>query len=152
MRALRWRPLLLTIGYEGESEEIGRRLGSVPLELNGRTRPRSWVAGGETTVSVSGEGYGGRNQELVLSAAMKITGNRGVAMASIGTDGVDGPTDAAGAIADGSTVSRARAAGLNPREQLRNNDSYPFFKELGDLVMTGPTGTNVSDVCVIAVC
>ena len=83
---------------------------------------------------------------------MKISGNPGVAILSIGTDGTDGPTDAAGAIADGSTLSRARALGLKPREYLRRNDSYPFFRELGDLVMTGPTGTNVNDICLIVVC
>jgi len=151
LRALHCRPVLLTTGYEGESEDIGRQFGSIPLEAAGTTRPRSWVAGGETTVTVRGDGFGGRNQEFALGAAMKISGNRGVAIVSSGTDGVDGPTDAAGALVDGSTVSRARARGLEPREHLRHNDSYPLFRELGDLVMTGPTGTNVNDVCVIAI-
>jgi hydroxypyruvate reductase len=101
-------------------------------------------------VTVKGEGSGGRNQEFALGAAMKIGGNPGVAIVSVGTDGVDGPTDAAGAIVDGSTISRAQALGLEPGESLRSNDSYPFFRELGDLVMTGTTGTNVNDICVIA--
>ncbi len=152
LRALHCRPVLLTTGFEGESEDTGRRFGSVAIEAAGRSRPRSWVAGGETTVTVSGGGFGGRNQEFALSAAMKISGNPGFAIVSVDTDGTDGPTDAAGAIVDGSTVRRARALGLEPLERLRQNDSYPFFRELGDLVMTGPTGTNVNDVCIMAMC
>jgi hydroxypyruvate reductase len=149
LRALHCRPILVTTGYEGESEDVGRHFGSIPIQAVGVSGPRSWVAGGETTVTVRGGGSGGRNQEFVLGAAMEISGNPGVAIVSIGTDGVDGPTDAAGAIADGSTISRARFLGLEPRASLHRNDSYPFFKGLGDLVMTGMTGTNVNDICVI---
>lgn len=151
LRAMHCRPTLLKSSYEGESRDVGMRLGSVPGNAVG-PRPRSWVAGGETTVSVRGGGVGGRNLELALAAGMKISGNLGVAVISIGTDGVDGPTDAAGAIVDGDTVDRARTLGLGPRKHLQRNDSYPFFKELGDLVMTGPTGTNVNDLCVITAC
>lgn len=106
------------------------------------------VAGGETTVSVRGGGAGGRNQEFALAAAIELDGLPGAAVLACGTDGVDGPTDAAGACADGSTCARAAALGLSPRAFLEANDSYAFFRALSDLVVTGPTGTNVMDVAI----
>jgi hydroxypyruvate reductase len=106
------------------------------------------IAGGETTVTVSGKGKGGRNQEFALSAAVEMDGEPGMAVLSCGTDGVDGPTDAAGAFADGSTCARAAKAGLSPRGHLERNDAYPFFRALSDLVVTGPTGTNVADIAI----
>lgn len=106
------------------------------------------VAGGETTVAVRGGGRGGRNQEFALASALAMDGATGMAVLSAGTDGVDGPTDAAGAFADGGTCARARAAGSSPEEHLARNDSNPFFGRLSDLVVTGPTGTNVTDVAV----
>lgn len=106
------------------------------------------VAGGETTVRVNGDGKGGRNQEFALSAALEIDGEPGMAVLSCGTDGVDGPTDAAGAFADGSTCRRGSENGLSARAHLERNDSFPFFAALGDLVVTGPTGTNVADIVV----
>ncbi|MDG6938210.1 MAG: winged helix-turn-helix domain-containing protein, partial [Nitrososphaerota archaeon] len=106
------------------------------------------VWGGETTVTVRGSGKGGRNQELALAAAIRLEGTSGVAVVSFGTDGVDGSTKAAGAYADSTTVERARELGLDPRRHLGDNDSNPFFEALGDLVMTGPTGTNVNDVMI----
>jgi glycerate-2-kinase len=107
------------------------------------------VAGGETTVTVTGEGTGGRNQELVLAATPKLAGSNGVVLASLSTDGVDGPTDAAGAIADGDTLAKAARMGLVPEDFLSANDSYNFFSKLGDLILTGPTGTNVNDITVL---
>ena len=109
------------------------------------------LSGGETTVTVTGTGKGGRNQELALALAGPLAVLPGAAVvASVGTDGIDGPTDAAGAIADTTTISRARAAGLGePGEYLRDNNAYAFFHGLGDLVMTGPTGTNVGDIQVV---
>jgi hydroxypyruvate reductase len=104
------------------------------------------VWGGETTVTVHGSGLGGRNQELALAAAIALDGWRDVLIEALGTDGTDGPTDAAGAIATGDTVSRARALGLVARAHLADNDAYHFFAPLGDLVITGPTGTNVNDL------
>ncbi|MGE5190235.1 MAG: glycerate kinase type-2 family protein [Gemmatimonadota bacterium] len=104
------------------------------------------VAGGETTVAVRGGGRGGRSQEFALAAALALDGSDGIAVLAAGTDGVDGPTDAAGAFADGATCARARAAGLSPGEHLARNDSHPFFGALSDLLVTGPTGTNVADV------
>jgi hydroxypyruvate reductase len=104
------------------------------------------IAGGETTVTVRGKGKGGRNQEFALSAAVAMDGMPGMAVLSGGTDGIDGPTDAAGAYADGTTISRAAALGLSPESHLERNDAYPILKALSDLVVTGPTGTNVTDI------
>jgi hydroxypyruvate reductase len=104
------------------------------------------VAGGETTVTVRGHGLGGRNQELALSAALEIAGLEEVMIIPLATDGTDGPTDAAGAIADGSTLRRAQEMGLSAPQYLADNDSYHFFQQLGDLLITGPTNTNVNDL------
>jgi glycerate 2-kinase len=101
-------------------------------------------------VRVAGGG-GGRNQELALAAAMRMEGASGAALLAFSTDGIDGPTDAAGAFADWRTVERASAIGMDPERYLEENDSYDFFRRLGDLVMTGPTGTNVNDVLIVAV-
>ena len=100
-------------------------------------------------MTLRGEGRGGRNQEFVLAAAMRLDGLDHVVVLSAGTDGTDGPTDAAGAIADGRTICRARRLGLDPSEHLRRNDAYPFFQALGDLLVTGPTRTNVMDVRIL---
>jgi hydroxypyruvate reductase len=118
---------------------------------NPAQKPCGIVAGGETTVVVTGKGKGGRNQEIVLASALKLKGLKGVVVASLTTDGVDGPTDAAGAIVDSTTLDRAKKLGIIPEKFLAENDSYHFFAELGDLVFTGPTGTNVNDVSVVVV-
>ncbi len=106
------------------------------------------IAGGETTVNVRGGGKGGRNQEFALAAAVELAGEGAMAVLAAGTDGIDGPTDAAGAFVDGTTVARAASLGLDPVAHLENNDAYPFFEALGDLVVTGPTGTNVADLAI----
>jgi hydroxypyruvate reductase len=125
--------------------EDGSPRASAPLRL-------CQIYGGETTVTIQGEGKGGRNQELALAAALRLSplpqGERGMAIAALGTDGTDGPTDAAGAIAYADTVRRAQALGLHAQAYLDRNDSYHFFQQLGDLIMTGPTGTNVADVVI----
>lgn len=108
--------------------------------------PRMLIAAGETTLEVTGGGKGGRNQEFALYAAGLLDGADGVCLLSAGTDGTDGPTDAAGAFIDGNSWSRARDAGLDPLHALQDNDSYPVFEHLGDLLITGPTGTNVMDI------
>jgi glycerate 2-kinase len=115
-----------------------------------RKRPLCVIASGETTVKVVGKGRGGRNQEVALSVA-KVLGQVGgdVALGSVGTDGIDGPTDAAGAFADSTTVARARARSLDPDVYLTDNNAYAFFQALGDLVLTGPTTTNVGDVQIV---
>jgi glycerate 2-kinase len=147
--------LLLTSLLEGEARQVGNLLTSIGREIfasgNPVEKPAAIVAGGETTVSVVGKGKGGRNQEIALAAALKLKVLDGVVVASLSTDGVDGPTDAAGAIADGKTLMRADKTGLNAEEFLAVNDSYNFFAKLEDLIFTGPTGTNVNDVSVIVV-
>ena len=103
------------------------------------------------TVTIRGDGKGGRNQEFALAGAMEIAGMTEVVLFSAGTDGTDGPTDAAGGMGDGGTVARALRRGLEPRKYLERNDSYSFLETVGDLVMTGPTGTNVMDVRLVLV-
>jgi glycerate 2-kinase len=142
--------LLLSTFVEGEAREVARVLAALAKEVahSGQPvpRPACLVAGGETTVSVRGHGLGGRNQELALAAALSIAGLENVAILSLGTDGSDGPTDAAGAIATGRTTARAAEQGLNPLQYLTDNDAYHFFQSLGDLVITGPANTNVNDL------
>lgn len=142
--------LLLSSRLEGQAREVGTVFASIAKEIassgNPVHKPAGIVAGGETTVTVVGKGKGGRNQEIALGAALKMGNMDGVVVASISTDGVDGPTDAAGAIVDGKTMQRAQRLRLNPRKFLAENDSYTFFSKLGDLIFTGPTGTNVCDV------
>jgi hydroxypyruvate reductase len=142
--------LVLTTYVEGEAREAGRVLAGIVREVDASghplARPCCIVAGGETTVTVRGNGRGGRNQELALAAAFPLRGVPDVLLASIGTDGSDGPTDAAGAWADGATLERAAARGLDPAAALANNDSYPFFDAVGGLLRTGPTNTNVNDL------
>lgn len=150
-----YRPLILSAGVEGETREIAKVHAAVAKEVlrsgNPIPPPACILSGGETTVTLQGEGLGGRNQEFILASAMALEGEMHVVVLSGGSDGTDGPTDAAGAIADGSTVARAVAKGLDPEDHLRRNDAYPFFEALGDLVMTGPTRTNVMDVRVLLV-
>jgi glycerate-2-kinase len=147
--------LLLTATLEGEARHVGTMLGSIAQEVsvsgNPVPRPAGIVAGGETTVVVTGKGRGGRNQEIPLAAALKLKRLNGAVVASLSTDGIDGPTDAAGAIADGKTLARALKTGLTPEKFLAENDSYHFFSKLSDLIFTGPTGTNVNDISVIIV-
>ena len=121
------------------------------IAVTGRpiARPACVIAGGETTVTLKGTGAGGRNQELALQASLDIENIENILILASGTDGTDGPTDAAGAIASGKTLAVARELGLSARDYLANNDSYHFFKAIGDLVMTGPTGTNVMDIILI---
>jgi hydroxypyruvate reductase len=144
------RSQVLTTYVEGEAREVGRVLAGLLREVDASghplARPCLLVAGGETTVTVRGQGKGGRNQELALAAAFGLRGMRAVLLASIGTDGNDGPTDAAGAFVDGSTLERAAALGLDAQQFLADNDSYTFFDRLGDLIRTGPTNTNVNDI------
>ena len=135
----------------GEAKDIGKWLSKVALEtrntsgINNRSRT-CLISGGETTVTVKSTGKGGRNMELALAFAIEIEGVSGITLLSAGTDGTDGPTDAAGAIVDGNTVLKARAIGIDPLEYLLNNDSYNFFKNIDELFITGPTGTNVMDI------
>ena len=147
--------MLLSTFVEGEAREVGRVAAALAKEVVRYNRPVSRPAclvwGGETTVTVRGQGRGGRNQELALSAAQSMVGLPNVLLMALGTDGTDGPTDAAGAVATGETVTRAHSLGLDPLVHLANNDAYPFFDALDDLIRTGPTGTNVNDLLFIFV-
>ncbi len=130
---------------QGEAREVGKQFAQW-LTLRAGQGPKCYVAGGETTVTLRGPGKGGRNQELALAAAIAIAGRPNIAVAALATDGVDGPTDAAGAIVTGDSVRRGRLLGLDPHRHLQDNNAYPFFSALGDLIVTGPTGTNVNDL------
>lgn len=136
----------------GEARAVGAEIASFALQASRASgERRAFLWGGETTVTVRGEGRGGRNQELALSAARMMNGFGGITLLACGTDGIDGPTPAAGGLVDGGTVGRARAAGLDPDAALSRNDSHPFLRAAGDLVVTGPTGTNVGDLVVALV-
>jgi glycerate 2-kinase len=140
----------------GEAREAGVWLAGKALAAR-RSSPHPphpkvcLVSGGETTVTVKGSGKGGRNTELALAFAREIEGVEGIALLSAGTDGNDGPTDAAGAVVDGKTISIARSMGIDPDSHLADNDSYTFFKKAGGLLVTGPTGTNVMDVQIVLI-
>jgi glycerate-2-kinase len=143
-----FKTCLLTCSLEGEARQVAAELASIIRNEAGSKQLIAVIAGGETTVTVTGKGVGGRNQELSLAMALQLRGFRGFVFASLSTDGVDGPTDAAGAVIDECTLERAELAGLNPKRYLLENDSYRFFSGLEDLVFTGLTGTNVNDVAV----
>lgn len=152
-RDLGFAPHIVTTELRGEAREAGMRIArellEEPASVAASHAGECLIYGGETTVTLRGQGKGGRNQELALAAAIELGGvHGGIAVAALGTDGTDGPTDAAGAIAFGDTLARARALGLDAGDHLARNDSYPFFAALGDLLMTGPTGTNVADVII----
>lgn len=155
LRGLGYNTLLLGSRIQGESRHVGKMLAGLTASIKNEgvpiSPPAAVLMGGETTVTVTGKGVGGRNQELVLGAVRHLAGLDGVAIASIGTDGIDGTSDAAGAICDGHTLERALREGLKPEDYLRNNDSYTFFSWLGDTITTGPTLTNVMDVIGIVV-
>jgi glycerate 2-kinase len=150
-RELGFHTLVLASGIQGETREIARMHAAIAREIAAAGRPveppACIITGGETTVTLHGKGLGGRNQEFVLAASMGIAGAHHTVIFSAGTDGTDGPTDAAGAIADGDTLRR----GPDAAAYLADNDSYHYFKALGDLVITGPTNTNVMDVRLILV-
>jgi hydroxypyruvate reductase len=150
-RELGYRTLVLSSQIEGETREIARMHAAIAREIAQAGRPvkppACIITGGETTVSIKGSGLGGRNQEFALAAAIDIAGLDRTVVLSAGTDGTDGPTDAAGAIADGKTLSRKPGAAA----YLNDNDSYHYFEPLGDLIITGPTNTNVMDVRLVLI-
>ena len=153
--ALGYHTLVLSSSIEGEAREVAIdhmiRARNVLSGSNPIRPPACIISGGETTVTIRGDGLGGRNQEFALAAAIEIDGLGGVVAFSGGTDGTDGPTDAAGGIVDGTTVQRGRDKGLDARSYLERNDSYPFLKTVGDLLITGPTLTNVMDLRVVLI-
>jgi glycerate 2-kinase len=143
---------IMTDRLVGEAHVVGVSLGKELARMAQEvTKPHCRLYGGETVVKVRGSGKGGRSQELAVAAAQALEGTPGAVLLAAGTDGTDGPTDAAGGLIDGNTASRARAAGIDPAQALSNNDSYPCLKATGDLVITGPTRTNVMDVQILLV-
>ena len=151
-RELGYRPVVLSTTIDGETREIARMHAAIARDAVDRGhKHKCFLSGGETTVTIRGKGLGGRNQEFVLAATIALGKTSGVTIFSAGTDGIDGPTDAAGAVADSSTLLRACAQKLDARSFLDNNDSYHFFEWVGGLVKTGPTGTNVMDVRILLI-
>lgn len=145
--------IILTTALQGEAKEVGLAVSSIASGINSGMmlikKPAAVIMGGETTVTIRGRGRGGRNQELVLSASKGISELGNTVVASIGTDGLDGNSDVAGAIADSFTFKRASKMNLRPDQFLINNDSYTFFSKLRDTIRTGPTGTNINDITVL---
>ncbi len=154
-KSLGLKTMILTSYLEGEAKEVGKVIGSIGKQIlnqNVPLRPPCIIfLGGETTVTLRGNGRGGRNQEMALSFALAIKGLPHIRFVSIGSDGIDGNSDAAGAIVEGCTIEKALGRGLDPLKFLENNDSYTFLKQLGCLIMTGPTGTNVNDLTFLIV-
>ena len=142
---------ILTDTLSCEAKDAGSMLAEVARKNAGSGKKRAFLAGGETVVKLTGTGKGGRNQELALAAAAGIEGLENVCIFSVGSDGTDGPTDAAGGYADGTTAARLREMGIEIGDVLRNNDAYHALQKVGGLIITGPTGTNVNDVAVVLV-
>lgn len=153
---LGYRTEVLSRALEGEARDVAKdQVNQAKKFLNSKkeqSQPICLISGGETTVTIKGKGRGGRCQEFALASAMKIAGKKeNLVVLACGTDGTDGPTEAAGAVADTYTITRAQEKHLNPEKYLANNDSYHFFKRLGDLIITGPTHTNVMDLYLILI-
>jgi hydroxypyruvate reductase len=149
-KGLGYNTFVLSSFIEGEAKVVAAAHAAIAMEIittgNPVGRPACVLSGGETTVTVSGAGLGGRNQEFALAVAAAMDGAEGVVVLSGGTDGTDGPTDAAGGVVDGTTLQRGRDKGLDAADFLRQNDSYRFLSAVGDLLVTGPTYTNVMDL------
>lgn len=143
---LGYRPHFLTRELQGEAREVARELVERARRLD---PPACLIAGGETTVTVRGQGKGGRCQEFALAASRQLRPGDGLTVLAAGTDGTDGAADAAAAIVDGSTVGRGQAAGADPERALADNDAYRFLRASGDLLVTGPTNTNLLDLYVL---
>ena len=148
-QALGYRCIRLTDCLNCEAREAGRFLAAVARTHASPSEPLAFLAGGETVVHLTGAGRGGRNQELALAAAEGLTGLTEAAVFSFGSDGSDGPTDAAGGFVDQDSFAALRAAGLDPADVLRRNDAYPALERIGGLIRTGPTGTNVNDLAML---
>ena len=146
-KELGYHPYILTASMQCEAKAAGRWIAS--YASSDYEKPFAVIAGGETVVKVTGKGLGGRNQELALSAARQLSGREDALLFSLGSDGTDGPTDAAGGIVDGSTVGQLEQLGVDVDQVLKNNDSYHALKLVDGLIMTGATGTNVNDVAVL---
>jgi hydroxypyruvate reductase len=150
LRKIGFDPQILTTTLEGESSEVAKALVAIAKDAQRQNKKKKrslcLIAAGETTVTVRGRGRGGRCQEFVLSAALSLEGTKGITVAAFSTDGIDGPTDAAGAFADGETVRQAARKGIDARKMLEENDAYRFFDKIGGLIRTGPTRTHLNDL------
>ena len=148
-------PRILTTAMSGEARRTAEQLVAEARRAQAGLRPGEQaerrVAGGDTTVTIRGSGKGGRNQEMALAATLELADDRGIALICVGTDGTDGPTDAAGGYAFSGDLARLRAIGLHPKESLDANDSYPLLLKAGTLLRTGPTRTNVMDMAIMLV-
>jgi glycerate 2-kinase len=150
-RALGYEPMILTDSLDCEAREAGRFLSAIARHHHGGGRKLAFLAGGETVVHVTGTGLGGRNQEIALAAAQGLQGLDAALVFSFGSDGTDGPTDAAGGLSDGDTMDALARAGVQYEEALNNNDAYHALSACGGLIMTGPTGTNVNDLSALLI-
>ena len=147
-RSMGYEPVFLTDLLNCEAREAGRFMASVLRSHASDGKKLAFLAGGETIVHLTGHGKGGRNQELALAACEGLHGIRNAALISVGSDGTDGPTDAAGGYTDGDSLETLKSAGLDPSTVLKENDAYHALKAIGGLIVTGPTGTNVNDLCI----
>jgi glycerate-2-kinase len=155
-KELGFNTMILSTVIEGESREVGIALAGIAKEVEKNGIPMKppcvFIVGGETTVRINGEaGEGGRNQEFALGAALKISGSKNIVVASVGTDGTDGPTDIAGGIVDGYTLKRAEEKGIDVFKELMKHNSSYVFRQLNDAIFTGPTGTNVMDLRILCI-
>lgn len=150
-KALGYAPTILTASLACEAREAGSFLSSIAQYHQESRQSLAFICGGETVVHLKGTGKGGRNQEIALAAALQLSGCRDTCVFSLGSDGTDGPTDAAGGYADEHTLARMKAAGLNVQNMLDNNDAYHALQAVDGLIITGPTGTNVNDVTVLLI-
>lgn len=148
-KSLGYETIVLTTELDCEAKDAGAWLAQIAQQYHGSGKKLAFIAGGETVVRLTGTGKGGRNQELALAAAAGIDGMEKVCIFSVGSDGTDGPTDAAGGYVDGSTAEKLRARGIDIADVLRNNDAYHALRCVNGLIVTGPTGTNVNDVAVL---
>ncbi len=150
-----YNSIILTSQISGEAKVVAKAIASIAIEIKKSNipilKPACIIVGGETAVKVRGSGLGGRNSELALAFSIEIMNEKGISALFAGTDGIDGPTDAAGAYCNGKSRLKARELGVSAKDSLVNNDSYSFFKKIGDLKITGPTGTNVNDIGIILI-
>jgi len=147
-KELNYKTMLLTTSLEGEAKDIGKYLVEKAVNYSTDEKKLLFISGGETTVTINGDGIGGRNQEMVLGSVYELSNNN-VIFSSFATDGIDGISNAAGAIADGYTFSKAQRRNLDYKSYLKNNNSYKYFNKLNDLLITGPTFTNVMDIQIL---
>lgn len=149
---LGYKTHIITTSLTGEASATGRKIARDAIEFASQPHKKTvFIYGGETTVTIKGNGKGGRNQEIALSAAIELKNNNDILIFSLGSDGTDGPTDAAGGMADGVSYEKMRSSGISPEEYLEDNNSYNALKEIGELIVTGPTGTNVNDITVVII-